>query len=302
MADLRFIDLPDLVVISDDQTLLAASLPPHSPGNSRSLKIETLSNYILNLVPTLPDYPKYYSEGFYLNYSTASVVEIKPGAMRSDDNTFNLNSSASLFPNLAVSGVNGLDSGLEAASTWYAVHVIADSNNVNPIAGLFSLSSTTPILPAGYDKFGFRGWVRNNSSSNIWQFIDQSSGRKVKHRYFNVGRDQTQVLANGLATTFTTVSAASFVPPGCTSAEIFVGFDNQTTANHAYAFRVNSETAIVDTQHISYTQFAGSAAVIYTRENINLNSSREFQYRVYDNGSGTPSAVQVSVRGFEYSI
>ena len=41
--------------------------------------------------------------------------------------------------------------------------VIADSNGVNAVAGLFSVSSSNPTLPAGYDQSRRIGTVLNNS-------------------------------------------------------------------------------------------------------------------------------------------
>lgn len=72
----------------------------------------------------------------------------------------------SLTPNISVSGLNGLDTGAVSANTWYAVHAIAKADG-SGLAGLFSLSPTAPLLPAGYTKFRRVGWVRANGSSNI---------------------------------------------------------------------------------------------------------------------------------------
>lgn len=300
MAIKTFFELPQLDPITDDQTIISASLPPHTPGNSRYSTIETLTNYISSQVSTT--LPELYSEGLYINYFSASVIEIKPGLMRSDDNAFNLSSSTSLFPDLTVAGVNGLDSGIEAGDTWYAVHVIGDSNGVNPIASLFSLSSTTPILPAGYDKFGFRGWVRNDSSLNILQFSDESSGRRVKQRYFNVGRTQTQIIVTGANTTYTLVDASAFVPPSAMLCELFVLFDNDGNNEHWYAFRAPAETTPADDEVMTITGFSAVTAEYYTRNLVTLDNSQQFEYRIFDNGAGVPNLAQVSVFGYEYTL
>jgi hypothetical protein len=70
---------------------------------------------------------------------------------------------------MTVAGTGGLDSGTELASNWYYVWLISDGSN---IAGLFSLSATSPTLPANYIYSALVSVVRNNSSSDfafLWQ-------------------------------------------------------------------------------------------------------------------------------------
>ena len=78
-------------------------------------------------------------------------------------------SAINLTADITASGANGLDTGAEAASTWYAVHVITN-NDGSSVASLFSLSDTAPTLPGGFTKFRRVGWVRNNASSNFLGF------------------------------------------------------------------------------------------------------------------------------------
>lgn len=84
---------------------------------------------------------------------------------------------------LAVSGVNGLDTGTEAGNTWYYVFIIVGdrglevedtANALQPpmrrtgasVAALLSTSSTSPALPPGFNRFRLVGAVRNNSTSS----------------------------------------------------------------------------------------------------------------------------------------
>ena len=91
---------------------------------------------------------------------------------------------------ITVAGANGLDTGAEAANTWYALYVIAGdgggtvfdstANNLQPPnhrratrqATLLSLSATAPTLPSGYTRFRRIGWVRNNNNSDLFRFYD----------------------------------------------------------------------------------------------------------------------------------
>jgi hypothetical protein len=78
--------------------------------------------------------------------------------------------------NGASTGANALDTGTEAASTWYYVYVIYNSTT-NTVAGLLSISATAPTLPSGYDFKALVGVVRNDGSSNLIDFTQ--SGRVV---------------------------------------------------------------------------------------------------------------------------
>ena len=52
--------------------------------------------------------------------------------------------AVNLTVDITVSGVNGLDTGSEAASTWYYIWVIYNGTTV---AGLLSTSATAPTMP-----------------------------------------------------------------------------------------------------------------------------------------------------------
>jgi hypothetical protein len=69
--------------------------------------------------------------------------------------------------NITVSGANGLDTGSEAASTWYYIWIISNGSTV---AGLLSTSDTSPTLPTGYTYKRLISAVRNNASSNFIDF------------------------------------------------------------------------------------------------------------------------------------
>jgi hypothetical protein len=77
---------------------------------------------------------------------------------------------------ITASGVNGLDTGAEAANTWYYVWVIFNPAT-GTVAGLLSASATNPTMPAGYSHKALVSVVRNNSGSNFVGFYQ--TGREV---------------------------------------------------------------------------------------------------------------------------
>ena len=154
--------------------------------------------------------PTNYVDGLGLTWASVSTVTVAAGIARSDDDTLNIILAAPITPSIAASGVNGLDTGAEAADAWYAIYVIADSTGVNAPATLISASFSAPTMPAGYDKKRRIGCVRN-TASNFARFLQRWITAKTRRYYFD--RDPLNALASGNATAFTSVSLAAFVPP-----------------------------------------------------------------------------------------
>lgn len=104
----------------------------------------------------------------------ANDIDVGVGSCRSDDDAENIKLAAAITKRLDApfaAGTNqgGLDTGAEAVSTWYHLWAIK-----NPATGavdaLFSLSATSPTMPAGYTKKRRLGAVRNDAASAILAF------------------------------------------------------------------------------------------------------------------------------------
>jgi hypothetical protein len=129
--------------------------------------------------------------------------------------------SVSLTVDMAASGANGLDTGAEASSTWYYGWVVAKEDGT--VAGLSSVSSSAPTLPAGYTYKALATAVRNDGSSNF-----------IKYRQFGNSAHfevRNSVLSAGTATTETSVTISSFVPP--IAEELFGDIATTVVANAA---------------------------------------------------------------------
>jgi len=95
---------------------------------------------------------------------TATVNEVI--AKTSLGGTPYLGVSLSATLNFGSTGVNGLDTGSIAASTFYGLYWIYNPGS-NTWATLASLSFTAPTLPSGYTAFALMGVVPTNASSQI---------------------------------------------------------------------------------------------------------------------------------------
>jgi len=107
---------------------------------------------------------------------------------------------SSLNINAINSGVNGLDTGSIAASTWYSVWVIYNPTT-ETTAGLFSLSSTAPTLPSGYTYYVRIGWVVTNDDSIFYP--TEQYGRRAQY-LVDSSSPSMRVMANGVAGTYST--------------------------------------------------------------------------------------------------
>lgn len=121
---------------------------------------------------------------------------------------------------LAVSGANGLDQGIEAVSTWYHLWAIAKQDGT--LAGLLSLSAVSPTLPSGYSYKGYVGARYNDSGGDLdpaYQ-LDRL-----------VGAQRSVVLSNGSATTSTAIDISIRVPPQAKAAFGSASVDDDATAS-----------------------------------------------------------------------
>lgn len=115
-----------------------------------------------------------------LRYNGASVVNAlaQPGASGTLwltlSDTARYSATSPLSVDLTVSGLGGLDTGTEAADTWYYVYAVPGAT-----AGTFGLicSASDPSTgPSGWNAWRYLGFFRNDGSSNIKPFDYQAIG------------------------------------------------------------------------------------------------------------------------------
>lgn len=169
--------------------------------------------------------PKGAIRGPVPEWVSATSVKIPAGFLCRDvDDSLDMGFEADTVVSITASGVNGLDSGSEAQDTWYYVWAIDDSTGVNSAAGLLSASNSSPTLPTGYDKKRLLPLaIRNDSSSHFLRFVIGEGWPQRPVIYYDTGETfyngasftmgPTNILNAGVATSWTIVSAASFIPP-----------------------------------------------------------------------------------------
>lgn len=127
-------------------------------------------------------------------------------------------------------GVNGLDTGTIAESTWYSIWVI---NNGTTTACLLSISSTTPTLPSGYTYYSRVGWIRTGATTSYYPLAFIQHGRKVAYKVTgNVAK--YPIMASGSSgspstPTWTAVSTANYIPTTASMIDVGAGMNTGTS-------------------------------------------------------------------------
>jgi hypothetical protein len=277
-----------------------STLAPLGPGQVQNDPIVELPNAII----------------YGLNISIASntVLAIAPGQARDSSDNIDMpvsypNINGSVLPavqyqnylqplllNSAVVGANGLDAGSLIASQDYLVYLIGDSRQINPPAGLISLSSNNyPIMPKGYDSYRLLGAATTDSSTHFSAVQNWFNARAF---YLSPA---SSVLSGGNATSFTDIDLNTPVPTG-TARNVLVYLlvtfipaavgdtvqfrpDNEGTPQTANLVTITGQAAnVAQTQYIAV--FAG----------VNGSSHAGIDYKV----SSSSDSVSVSVVGYNY--
>ncbi|MDH4122421.1 MAG: hypothetical protein OEV94_12030 [Deltaproteobacteria bacterium] len=183
---------------------------------------------------------------------------------------------------ITVAGADGLDTGSEAASTWY--HIWAIANVSNPTAPVFALllstSSTAPTMPAGYTLKQYLGAVRNDGASNF-KYFDQADGRTV-----------TAFEIAAAAAVDGTINLASFIPPNAKRAHIVT---KQSYGSSSWGQVAISKDANLGgrTQFGRWTSGAGGDELWFTHGFVAVNSQSIYLQR-YN------LSVDIYVSGWEF--
>ncbi len=230
-----------------------------------------------------------------LNVSVASNTTLSVAAGSAWDSTgeFGLILSSATVLNAATTGLNGLDTGALAASTWYYVFIVGDSSGYNPTGVLLSLSATAPTMPSvstansgGYDLLRRVGVALSDGSSHFL-VIRQYGNAAVKTCVHNAG---ISVLSGGAQTSFTAVSLVTAVPPiQNTVANVKASF-TPNVAGNAASFSMDGSAV--------WSDVTGAVAAvvqdsIFSLPTVTVSSAVSTYYKVAASG-----ALTLLVNGF----
>lgn len=143
---------------------------------------------------------------------SCATLSIAAGQCRDSTDTNDITVSSAVTLDPSTKGVvNGIDTGVLAATTLYYVWAIGDSTGYNAGGSLLSLSSTSPLLPVGYDMARRIGTVLTNAAgTRFLNFIQRGNG-SGRYTYYAV--PLATAIAAGASTAFATVTLTTWVPP-----------------------------------------------------------------------------------------
>lgn len=200
-------------------------------SNNQDTRLTTAES---NITSVLGGYKGLFS-GLLVQYSTPSRVTIGAGICRDASQAVFMDFTSTLTVDLSASGAGGLDTGTEAANTWYYVWLIRNSTT-GGVSGLFSTSNLAPTLPSGYDKKRLLPIaVKNDASSNLIPYTLGSGWPSRPEVIFDASLTTggpTQVLNAGTANTYTDVSLAAYVPPISRLARLSVAGSGSNSNNY----------------------------------------------------------------------
>lgn len=177
---------------------------------------------------------------------------------------------------ITTSGANGLDTGSEAVSTWYAVYVIYNPST-STIAGLLSADTTppttanAPTLPSGYTVWRHVGWVRNDGSGDFTTcccLFDVLCDRGDPS-----AEDFTALTTDG---TEQTLDLSSIIPPGAKSCLFKITIQDDVVQRNFTVYpyaNTNTYNSVICSTHTADVTARHNGEVI-------LNSGRQVHYRI----------------------
>jgi hypothetical protein len=158
--------------------------------------------------------PLIYKNGLILSNDATTpntIIDISAGQCRDSNDTIDIVSNAVILLNAAVNGVNGLDTGTFAASTMYAIYMIADSRNFQVPAAMLTLASnSSPLMPFDYDSFRLIGYWASNGATHFYPGYYSGVGADL---LFTYDAPIATAVTAGASTTYAPVVLTTLVPP-----------------------------------------------------------------------------------------
>ena len=202
-----------------------------------------------------------YINGLNLSLTSDEIVAISAGACRNSTNVNDIVVASALAVSNIISGAGGLDTGTVANSTFYAIHVVADSTKYNDPVGLLSLSATAPTLPNGYDMFRRVGWIKTDGTADFLEFRQQGASND-RWMWYDVAI-ATDITA-GASASFAAVDASGGIPDLTVSGEVnMLTIFTPTAANDTCELRPGSSSAAA-----GYARASGAVGAVVETTNL----------------------------------
>lgn len=231
--------------------------------------------------------------------NVASII--LPAGLRAQDSTnaVTIEVASDLTVSLAASGAAGLDTGTEAASTWYYLYLIRKSSTGQVSAVLSTVNESVSgsiTYPSGYDqKRQLPFAILNDASSNIIAFKVMAGWPYRPYIWFNARQSSNvdgtlgpcNVLNNGSSATWQAINLGGIVPPISTSAKI----KTEITSGGGATVSVRKTGESHDGNRIAIATGGQHGDI---EMDIETNTSQQIDYIT----TGSPNNLDINVIGF----
>lgn len=255
-----------LAIGSNDETIIADSTEAVGFRWGPSTDIVDLRNSLISKL--------------IIKQVTTSTVDIDADLLSIEDIVLE---GVNLTVDITASGDNGLDTGSEASDTWYSIWVVTNDDG-SSVSSLLSVSATTPTFPSGKTKKRRIGWIRNNPSSDIRDFIQHNRD----YIYREKGSD-IRVLSLGDAESFTDVDCSSHIPTTIRIALTTHRIINNNAAIKGSAIRENGN--LTSGYSLSFSEPSSTST---NTTYITLDESQIFEYLL----GGSDMLLNIEVLGW----
>jgi hypothetical protein len=216
-------------------------------------------------------------------YATSDTITVANFNVMDSTGTMMMKKTTSTTVTLASASINGRSSAdTDGNNLWFNLYVLAKSDGTNP--GLFlttknvAAGDTLNGLPSGYSSPFFRQLpfaIRNDGSANIIPFyVGEGWPYRPAIRYLDYERTSVFQVVNDSATSWTTVTPSSLIPPISRMGIFSADTDGASTENVLYLRRTGSSLST------GRRVASGSGTYVAAQSNIfqSLNSSQQFDY------------------------
>lgn len=241
--------------------------------------------------------PWHYANGLKITNDGTTpdeIIDIAVGSIMDSTGVYQINVDEVLSPSIVNDGLNGLDTGTVAASTVYAVHLVADPVTQQSVGAMFSLSATAPLMPFGYSAFALIGFVVTDGTADIL-LGSWTAGNDTRRTFVYDAPIATAVTA-GNATAYTAVSLAAFVPA-----------IQDTPVSVAFAFTPGAASRTLNLTPGNgvgnAVTITGQVTSVVVSDNVEVfakvtSGVPEIDYKVANSGD----AVAINVAGYDFFI
>lgn len=253
---------------------------------------------------------------FYINGAIASTVaahtsqlSLSAGIMRDSTNTYDMNignfngqtnqsASANVATtiNCAVTGFNGLDTGVLGVSKVYYVYVISDPVSGNPSGALVSLAapSVGPLMPFGYSAFRHVGFAVTSSGSVF--LAGYTTGINSNRNFFYDAPISVGTTASSAS--YAAIDLTKFVPL-VNNLPVYLNVSMSGTASDVMHLQPGNATgdAITITAQVNSVAITQQVLVLAQNTVISTVNSPTINYK----NSGTDT-IAILVGGFNFAI